>query len=294
MNDNPVWDATVLSGMLGSIAASLAEIARNTARERPEAPDLQRPLDAFTHFDWASIDATVVREDEFGPALVEWEGRLWTRRAPENKFDAALWFSRAAGKDDEGKQRYLRLITFRAIAAAEPVSRAVELAIRKPSPPNGAHPAARDLPKPAPVPSPAAAADPDWDALTSRTQERAGLPEPDPALACPNCGRTFQTANPACPDHRSPPITRQLREPAGKPTRQATIAAGKVGAEFRLWTREFAAHHPHYALKGDGGADLYHILMTVASLHYEIVDADNIAAVQSALDAHATGEGVPA
>lgn len=116
--------------LLASIAASLAAIAHNTQRELPEEPNLQRPLDQYLTFDWSSIDATIVKSDEYGPAIVECDGRLWTRRSPENKFGEAIWYSRAAGKDEAGVNRYLRLITFRQVADPEPISRAAEKALR--------------------------------------------------------------------------------------------------------------------------------------------------------------------
>jgi hypothetical protein len=78
------------------------------------APNYQKPLAEYLAFDWSSIGATIIESDGDGPTAVEWHGRMFTRRAPSNRFDAAVWFSRAAGKDPTtGNTRYERLITFK-------------------------------------------------------------------------------------------------------------------------------------------------------------------------------------
>lgn len=163
MNDERILE------LLASIAASLAEISRNTQRELPEEPNLQRPIEAYLNFDWPSIEATVVKSDEFGPAIVEWGGRLWTRRAPENKFGEAIWFSRSAGRDETGANHYLRLISFKRVSDAEPISRSAERALRTVQPP-----AATVQPPAATVQPPAAtalsSADAEFDRLISATQ----------------------------------------------------------------------------------------------------------------------------
>jgi hypothetical protein len=53
---------------------------------------------------------------------VEWNGQVFTRRSPNNKFDAAVWFSRHLGQDADGNKRYARLIVFRALSDAEPIA----------------------------------------------------------------------------------------------------------------------------------------------------------------------------
>ena len=87
------------------------------------APNYQRRLADYTSFHWESIGAGVLERDEFGPAAVEWRGMRYTRRAPQNKFDAAIWFSKASGKDEDGAVRYDRLITFKEQAEPEPLGK---------------------------------------------------------------------------------------------------------------------------------------------------------------------------
>jgi hypothetical protein len=89
------------------------------------APDWSYPLGAFEDFDWASIGADIVSIDAHGPAVVEWGGHQWTRRSGSGKFGKAIWFSRAAGKDEHGETRYMRLIRFRDQAEPEPLDQAV-------------------------------------------------------------------------------------------------------------------------------------------------------------------------
>lgn len=88
----------------------------------PTAPDMRRPIEDYRTFDWSGMGASVINADKDGPTHIEYAGTIWTRRSPSNKFDPAIWFSRAAGKDDEGNVKYLRLITFASIKGADPVN----------------------------------------------------------------------------------------------------------------------------------------------------------------------------
>ncbi|NJL01045.1 MAG: hypothetical protein HC838_17525 [Spirulinaceae cyanobacterium RM2_2_10] len=91
------------------------------------APNFERQLSDFGDFDWASIQARVIERDRYGPTLVEWRGRQYKRRSPDNKFGAAIWFSRAIGKEGD-RVKYERLITFRSSDSdeVEPISRQAE------------------------------------------------------------------------------------------------------------------------------------------------------------------------
>ena len=122
--------------------------------DRPiKDPDYQKSLADYPNFDWNSIDAKIIAKDGDGVSAVEWQGRIYKRRAPENKFAPAIWFSRHDGfqkyKNKEGfkdksclittnniksslpyflsflGEQYHKLITFRTIEAAEPISRKV-------------------------------------------------------------------------------------------------------------------------------------------------------------------------
>lgn len=93
------------------------------------APNYQKPLAEYWGFDWDSIGATPQSFDEEGATSVEWNGRLFTRRSPQNKFQEAVWFSRAVGKDSEGNNRYEKLITFKDTTEAEELGKKVKKAV---------------------------------------------------------------------------------------------------------------------------------------------------------------------
>lgn len=83
------------------------------------APDIKRPIEEFKDFDWSSIGARVDKSDSYGPAVVSWRGQLYTRRAPSNKYEPCLWYSRCTGKNEDGSNAYERLITFKSFAKLE-------------------------------------------------------------------------------------------------------------------------------------------------------------------------------
>jgi len=93
-----------------------------------QPPNWQRPLKHYAKFDWAKIGATTVSSDSHGATKVVWCGHIYTRRSGENKkFGAAIWFSRANGKGDDDETSYLKLISFKDTAEAEPLPDYVRL-----------------------------------------------------------------------------------------------------------------------------------------------------------------------
>lgn len=138
MIDNDIALAAIVD-QLSRIADSLEALA---AAKGPAAPNLTRDIADFAGFDWASIGAHVTAYDQFGPSVVEHRGQTYKRRSPENKFGAAIWYSRPVGKDDEGRNIYARLVTFKEITPAEPISRSAEAkaAVHPPAQPQAARP----------------------------------------------------------------------------------------------------------------------------------------------------------
>src|SRR5262245_37334803 len=119
--------------ILRMIAASLQGVEshlRQMAVSSNPAPNYQRPLSEYPIFDWPSIGATVLSRDDDGATAVEWNGQVFTRRSPGNRFESAVWFSRHLGQDADGNKRYARLITFRALSDAEPIAAKAKKAIR--------------------------------------------------------------------------------------------------------------------------------------------------------------------
>ena len=121
------------NGILRAIAASLQGVEahlRQMAVSSNPAPNYQRLLSEYPTFDWSSIGAIVLNRDGDGATSVEWNGQVFTRRSPSNKFQCAIWFSRHLGQDSDGNKRYARLITFRDLNDAEPIAAKAKKAIR--------------------------------------------------------------------------------------------------------------------------------------------------------------------
>jgi hypothetical protein len=119
--------------ILRMIAASLQGVEshlRQMAISSNPAPNYQRPLSEYPLFDWSSIGAIVLNRDDDGVTAVEWNGQVFTRRSPNNKFAEAVWYSRHLGQDADGNKRYARLISFRALSDAEPIAAKAKKAIR--------------------------------------------------------------------------------------------------------------------------------------------------------------------
>jgi DdrB-like protein len=120
------------SDIMQAMAVSLQAIEshlRQIAVSSNPAPNYRRPLSNYRNFDWTSIDAIVLKEDGDGATDVEWSGQIFTRRSVENKFDAAIWFSRCIGKDADGNNKYVRLITFKAPSESVPIAGKAKKAI---------------------------------------------------------------------------------------------------------------------------------------------------------------------
>jgi hypothetical protein len=88
--------------------ATALEVAQG---EKP-APNYRKDLKNFADFDWNSIGAEVEKSDRYGVATVLWQGKRFVRRSPENAYGAAIFFTRCVGKEEDGRNKYERLITF--------------------------------------------------------------------------------------------------------------------------------------------------------------------------------------
>lgn len=97
----------------------IADALERLAPTSVAAPNYIKPLEQFADFDWATIGAAVDKSDQYGAAIISWRGQQFVRRSPQNKFGEAIWFSRCVGKDDQGENRYERLITFKPISNVE-------------------------------------------------------------------------------------------------------------------------------------------------------------------------------
>lgn len=97
----------------------LADAVERLAPTTTVAPNYLRSLESFAEFDWDALGATVERSDQYGAAIVSWRGFQFVRRSPQNKFGDAVWFSRCTGKDENGENKYERLITFKPVSRVE-------------------------------------------------------------------------------------------------------------------------------------------------------------------------------
>lgn len=100
---------------LEKIASAVERLVPSTT----SAPNLTAPLESFTTFYWDSIGATVERSDQYGAAIVFWRGLQFVRRSPSNKFGDIIFFSRCVGKDDDGNNKYERLISFKPLSKVD-------------------------------------------------------------------------------------------------------------------------------------------------------------------------------
>src|SRR5215471_2036710 len=120
------------NGILRKIAASLQGVEahlRQMAISSNPAPNYQRPLSEYPTFDWPSIGATILNRDGDGATAVELNGQVFIRRSPDNAFGAAIWFNRSVGKDSDGKNKYVRLITFKPPSESGPIGAKAKRAI---------------------------------------------------------------------------------------------------------------------------------------------------------------------
>jgi len=110
-------------------AASLERIAdliEAFVRNTEEAASISRyryykSLREYPGFNWSSIGAALVDSDESGATAIVWKNKRYTRRA-NAKYSSDIWFACAAGKDEEGNNKYDNLIIFKGSESeAEPL-----------------------------------------------------------------------------------------------------------------------------------------------------------------------------
>lgn len=109
------------------VAAAMKAIAASNP------PNWIRSLKSYRN-GWAeAIGAHVIERDSYGPTVVSWCGHTYARRCgTSQKFGAAIWFSRAKGKNAAGENNYVRLITFKrdAMPTAEPLPEYIKQALQ--------------------------------------------------------------------------------------------------------------------------------------------------------------------
>lgn len=192
--------------LLGQIGITLDRLA-GAGVDPDEGPEFEKGLEAFKDFDWSTINASVLATDEFGATLVEWQGRPWKRRSPENEFGTAIWFSRCVGKDDSGRNLYAKLITFKPTGKVKAISREAERELAR-TPTRQAPPPAAALPPKSQASQPAG----------EQVLVDAAIAESDKAFAAtgPSQGEALKAA-------RAAAAAAQAGEKAGTPVIQGQL-----------------------------------------------------------------------
>lgn len=108
-----------LTNLTNIIAAATATMQA----DRP-APGHRARLVDYPTYPWERIGAEVIASDEYGATIVSWQGHSYRRRT-HPKYGTHIWFSRGAGRDEEGNAHYERLITFGADEDVEDLPRGV-------------------------------------------------------------------------------------------------------------------------------------------------------------------------
>lgn len=96
-----------LIGVVERIARAL-----EASNPEPPAPNYKADIKEYPDYQWDAIGAEIEQVDRYGAATVLWRGKRFVRRSPENSYGAVVFFSRCVGKDESGKDKYERLITF--------------------------------------------------------------------------------------------------------------------------------------------------------------------------------------
>lgn len=76
-------------------------------------PNYEFDLGEYQNFDWSRINAKIIAIQDECATIVQWNGKNYKRRSPDNKFGAVIYFSRHIGKDANGDNCYEQLIAFK-------------------------------------------------------------------------------------------------------------------------------------------------------------------------------------
>lgn len=74
---------------MNRIADALEKLAQDDPNA-PKPPKFIRSITEFPNFDWGAINATVMKSDRFGAAIVQYEGKEYGRKSK----DEDIWFNR--------------------------------------------------------------------------------------------------------------------------------------------------------------------------------------------------------
>ncbi len=96
------------------LAAAAEALVQGQQRKASSPAKFIKPIEEFPSFDWSSIGAKIeYRDSDRIVAAVSWGGFTYERKQKHGD----VWFSRNAGKDDEGNSVYETLVKFAANVA---------------------------------------------------------------------------------------------------------------------------------------------------------------------------------
>lgn len=96
------------------LAAAAETLASGQQHKTSTPAKFIKPIEEFPNFDWGSIGAKIeYRDSDRIVAAVSWHGATYERKSKHGD----VWFSRNAGRDDEGNPVYETLIKFAANVA---------------------------------------------------------------------------------------------------------------------------------------------------------------------------------
>jgi len=96
------------------LAAAAEALVQGQQRKASSPAKFIKPIEEFPCFDWSSIGARIeFRDSDRIVAAVSWGGFTYERKQKHGD----VWFSRNAGKDDEGNPVYETLVKFAANVA---------------------------------------------------------------------------------------------------------------------------------------------------------------------------------
>jgi hypothetical protein len=96
------------------LAAAAEALVQGQQRKASSPAKFIKPIEEFPSFDWSSIGAKIeYRDSDRIVAAVSWGGFTYERKQKHGD----VWFSRNAGRDDEGNLCYETLVKFAANVA---------------------------------------------------------------------------------------------------------------------------------------------------------------------------------
>lgn len=139
MNEKQIEQLLLLQSQQAASLERIADLVEAFVKNTEEAASTSRyryykSLREYPDFDWSSIGATLIDDDESGATAIAWKNKRYTRRA-NAKYSSDIWFSCGTGKDEEGNNKYDNLIIFKGSESeAEPLPKKIASGVKAVTP----------------------------------------------------------------------------------------------------------------------------------------------------------------